>query len=126
MDESTRFLVGVISVGALYWIMGGTIIHIIRRRRGYEPPWTWRSAMSAFFLIEFSAGLLLLVPVVGLALGMVAFYGGFKYSTGLGFVRTLFLGLAMLIVILTLTSVVSFLLGVNLNEMWDGLGQRHR
>ena len=124
MDADSRFIAGVVIVGLLYWAMGGTVIYAIRRYRAYEPRWSWRQAMVAFFCIELGAVLAVVVPVAGLVLSSIAFYTGFKYATGLGFIRTMFLGFAMLILILALTSLVGYLLEVDLNAMWAGLGAR--
>lgn len=124
MDFDGRVLNGVIIVVCLYWLMGGTVIYALRRRRQIEPPWTWLKSMAAYFAIEVLAGVTFVVPVAGFVLRMLIFYAGFKYSTGLGFVRTLLLGLAMLILMLALTSLVGFLLGVDLNEIWAELGKR--
>jgi hypothetical protein len=37
--------------------LGGTVIYVMRRRRGFDPPWSWIRATGAYFLLMAAAAM---------------------------------------------------------------------
>lgn len=127
MGPDNLYLVGWVLVAILFTALGGTVIYAFRLRGRLQPPWSWATCCGYFLALQVVCGLVSLIAVAGQVLNMFVAYAGLKYGSGLRFIPAALMMLALLVVMLALTSLLSYLLGVNLNDVWiDLVPERHR
>lgn len=119
-DNPTIALYGLILLLIIQVCLGGTIIYVMRRRRGFDPPWSWATCNGKYAVLTLAIGFVSVFPgAFGKFLVALVSYTGLKYYADLSFWYAFLAMLGVFFVLLASAALLSAALQVDLFRAWS-------
>jgi hypothetical protein len=114
VDSTTRFVIGLLLLFAIQFILGGTVVFLVRRWKRIDPAWSWAKALGAFLLLGLLVTGIGLLPVIGRYAMPIVSLVGLKRLTGLDILTTFILSFCMGVSVFVFAGILSNQLQVEL------------